>query len=364
MAFTRGLFYPWIDIENEGWLKTAALYWDTIQTIVPEGMPQPYKATATQAFYSEGLLEPFVVSPQLRDVRALTESVQTYLQTPEGIEVLAGGHGDYRYLHPDKLPREVQELVRIHPAKLPDYVRSRLRDGLSGSEWIAVDRRFAAFYMTLLATRLSGEYGLGLLTDTSAMDSLATSARLDAHQSVSRAAWHRMRHAGRYENPNVPSALAQGVLANLVLERLELNPKTPVKRIIKFREAHAAELGRFRSAIGELAASVSDEQPIQALQQHVADLYSNQVKPALTDLGRALTGSKIKFVSEHSLKVSYFSLPATALPLLLGAGAPYALLAGAGVSLTAAVALYSVEKMTQLRENPYAYVMAAEREFR
>ena len=30
------LYYPFIDIQNEKWLKTALLYWDEIRTIVPE----------------------------------------------------------------------------------------------------------------------------------------------------------------------------------------------------------------------------------------------------------------------------------------------------------------------------------------
>ncbi|UCZ56412.1 hypothetical protein LGV61_11870 [Desulfurispirillum indicum] len=38
MAFTKSLYYPWIDIPDEAWLKTAGLYWDKIQTIVPSSI--------------------------------------------------------------------------------------------------------------------------------------------------------------------------------------------------------------------------------------------------------------------------------------------------------------------------------------
>jgi hypothetical protein len=38
MAFTKSLYYPWIEIKDEAWLKNAFLYWDTIQTIVPESV--------------------------------------------------------------------------------------------------------------------------------------------------------------------------------------------------------------------------------------------------------------------------------------------------------------------------------------
>jgi len=366
MAFTRGLFYPWIDIENEAWLKTAGLYWDRIQTIVPEGMLQPYKATTAQAFYREGVLEPFIVASRLRDVKALTRAVLTYLETPEGLEVLTGGHGEYRYLHPDKLPQEVQEIIRIHPAKLPDYVRQRLKNGLREGDWIPVDRRFAAFYMTLLATRISEEHGLGLLTDTGAMDGLAGSAKLDAnHRPVPQPTWHRMRYGGHDENPNVPPTLAEGLLASLVLEQLKIDPETPVRKIVEFRERHHDELGRFRAKVGELAASVSAEVPIRRLQQQVADVYANEVQPALSDLRHALTGRKIKFVAENVIKVSFFSVAGTSLPLaVLGMTVPVALLAGAGVSFTACAALYNVEKAAQLRESPYTYLLTAEHAFR
>ncbi len=52
MAFTRALYYPTIDITNETWLKTAILYWDEINTIVPSSISHPYKQPATQ-FLSE-----------------------------------------------------------------------------------------------------------------------------------------------------------------------------------------------------------------------------------------------------------------------------------------------------------------------
>ena len=34
--FDSALYYPTKDIHNEAWLKSAALFWDRIETIVPE----------------------------------------------------------------------------------------------------------------------------------------------------------------------------------------------------------------------------------------------------------------------------------------------------------------------------------------
>jgi len=47
----------------------------------------------------------------------------------------------------------------------------------------------------------------------------------------------------------------------------------------------------------------------------------------------------------------------------LGLDVAQALLVGSGISLTAAAILYNLDKRATLRENPYAYVLAAERTF-
>jgi hypothetical protein len=74
-----------------------------------------------------------------------------------------------------------------------------------------------------------------------------------------------------------------------------------------------------------------------------------------------LKGNSIKSVADNLLKVTFFSAPVTSLPYVLGVGTPQAVYMGAGISIAAAVALYRVEKQRQLRENPFTYLMSAER---
>jgi hypothetical protein len=363
MAFTRGLFYPWIDITNEAWLKTTALYWDVIQTIVPQGLRDPYRNDTARALYDAQVLEPLVIGSRMRDVEALSDTVQRYLESPEGIAVLSGDPIDgFEFLHLDKLYGTLPDVVRLHPDKLPQMTRDILRAASRELDdgFIPVDRRFAQFYMTVLATRLSDQHGLGLLTDTSILDRLAIAAKLDAHVTV-RPQWSRRRYSARDENPTIPRALAQGVLATLVLERLEIDPATPIRKILAFCENHYDELGRFRTKVGELTASVTADLPMSQMRQNAEDLYKNEVKPALRELKRALRGNKVKYVAEHSLKVTCFSFGATSIPLsLLGMAAPVALLAGVGVSLAAGLVYHNVEKAKQLSENAYTYLLSAE----
>lgn len=46
--FESALYYPTIDIHNEAWLKSAALFWDRLETIVPESEENPYRRRSTR----------------------------------------------------------------------------------------------------------------------------------------------------------------------------------------------------------------------------------------------------------------------------------------------------------------------------
>lgn len=348
MAFTKALYYPWIDVRDETWLKNTMLYWEKIQTIVPASIKQPYSTKTAQEFYSEGLLEPFYVKSDMKDIDELTDDVLKYLESPEGAEVILSKEiSEYRHIHLDKLPGEIKELVRIHPDKLPHEIKSRITSRFEGA-WMHVDSRFADFYMTLLASRLSEKIGGGLLTDNAMYNKLATAARLDANLSLR----------------NIPHLLTQGTLADLILERVTIDPNTPVEKILDFRKEYSNELGRFRTKIDELTNTVSSDQSSDALRQKIKDIHINEVQPAIASLKEGLNDVKIKWATDNLLKVSFFSESATSIPLaLLGLSVPQALFAGIGVSLTASTILYNHEKAKTLRENPFSYVLAAESTF-
>jgi hypothetical protein len=368
MAFTKALYYPWIDIRDEGWLKNALLYWESIQTIVPDSIDEPYSTRTALEFFDEGLLGPLRVESNMPEINDLSDEVIKYLETPEGAEVLMSKEiSDYHYIHPDKLPHEIRELVDIHPEKLPYEIRRKLQRGLSHARrdgWIAVDARFADFYMTLLATRLSEEIGAGLLTDAAANNKLANAVKLDAKLSIPSSRRHRYDFDDYRHHRNMPLAIAQGTLADLILEKIQIAPDTPTKDILKFRRDHSDELGRFRVKIAELTRAISNNQPLEGLRQQVEDIYINEVKPAISALQKSLTDHKIKWSTENFLKVAFFSTSSTSVPLaLLGLCVPHALLVGVGVSLTASAIIYNREKADKLRQNPFSYLLAAERTF-
>lgn len=354
LAFTKALYYPWIDIEDETWLKNAMLYWEKIQTIVPSSIENPYTTRTAQEFCEEGILEPFYVESSMKDIDELKDDVLRYLESPEGVELLNSKEFSKKnMIHVDMSLQEIRKRLKVHPEKLSYALIDKL---VKTDGWMKVDRPFLDFYMTLLATRLSERSGTGLLTDEVANYNLSTAARLDVRLSIRESQRNVSDING---STDMPPTLAQGTLANLVLEKIQIAPDTPVNKILEFRADYAIELGRFRTKIDELTNEISKYQQLDTLCQHVEDIYLNEIIPEISALKEGLKDIKIEYMVKDFLKVFFYSTS----PLVL-TGIPHALFAGIGVSLTASAILYNRKKASELRQNPYSYLLAAERRFK
>jgi hypothetical protein len=178
MAFSSALYYPNIQVHDEGWLKTAILYWDETKTIVPASMSEPYSNTTCVEAFHEGVLSPYHVNPEMESVRDLAGQVIDYLDSREAEGVFLEGQAGGGRIHAERLP-DIGAFVRLHPEKLGYEIERRLRQFRSG-EWLHVDDGFARFYMTLLATKLSEQASLGLLTNLPSSASLASDVRIDS----------------------------------------------------------------------------------------------------------------------------------------------------------------------------------------
>ncbi len=364
MAFATALYYPWIDVIDERWLRSACLYWDGIRTIVPSRIEHPYQNDISRRLADEGVLTPLFVESRHEDIEELAEDVIAYLATSEARDLLLHRSPHQRWLHVDKLPQSIRELAHVHVEKLPYEIARRLeRLGQVHDGWAQVDEEFAQYYMTLLATKLAETHGLGLLTSSTAADRLAGVARtgnrplqtfMDEERHLHRPA-RRHRHWESRE-------FVEAALVDLITDGINIDPATPIEQIIRFRNAHAAELGRFRVAVGRLVSEVPQDRPLEATRQHLHDLLSNEVRPAVADLKAALAGSQLRVFTDSLLKVSFLSAAPTSALVLAGFLAPTALHVAAGISVTASAIMCSVEKQHLLRQNAYSYLLAAQRE--
>ena len=94
------------------------------------------------------------------------------------------------------------------------------------------------------------------------------------------------------------------------------------------------------------------------MRQYVNDLYINEVQPALDDLKKSLSSSKIKWAANSWMKIAFISAGSSSMLIGMGLATANALLVGAGISLVGSGILYNVDKKDSLRANPYSYLMS------
>jgi hypothetical protein len=358
MGFTKALYYPTIDITNEDWLKTAVLFWDEINTIVPSSIDNPYKKNTTQYLSDEGILRPLKVNPEIDMVDDLTSDTLNYLNTNEGFQLLTQGRNGFSVIHRDKLPRDVGRLFDIHPEKLPYEIHHLLRNSITRDGFFRVSSDFAAFYMTLLANKICDTKAIALLTDNALTSNLTDKVRLDNQIAIGGRDYdfHHHRQNEKYIH------LAQGMLTNLIIEGVKIKPSSSLEDVVQFKKQHKDELGLFRTNVAKLTQNVSKEKPMEAIRQEVEDIYKDEFLPAYNNFKKALSSSGIKWVSDNFMKISTISTGATALPMaLLGLTLPHALLAGAGISLITSIVSFNSDKREKLRTNPYSYLLAVDK---
>ena len=213
------LYYPHIDIHDGRWLRSAILFWDEIQTIVPTAIRSPYTSADTKVCEQEGYLNPLRCDLHPELLEELGRRVFKFMETPDWSYHHVGNSGSElresnSLMHANKLGHEMKSrleaLVGIHPDKMPPALRSLLiqSDGLAllsedklsphlrhmlrdfemqgmqsealsdamrhmlgrrphyeEGNWILVDGRFAEVYMSALAALLSKEVQVSPLTN-------------------------------------------------------------------------------------------------------------------------------------------------------------------------------------------------------
>lgn len=349
MAFTRALFYPTIDIHNEYWLKTAVLFWDEISTIVPESISNPYENRSTQYLHDIGILTPIKVDSNQKFIDELTEETIKYLDTKEGIQLLTQGKNGNN-THKDDLTQNINNLFEIHPQKLPYEIKNRLSHGMTTEGWISTDSNFANFYMTLLANKICERNAIAPLTDNSLTFNLYDTVKLDNTNVNNKVG----NNQGTYLN------LSQGLLMNIIIEGISISDQTSLGDVIKFKTKHKDELGLFRKNVANLTKDIPADASLKQISQMVRDVYTNEFLPGYNGLKAALSSSRIKWFSEKFMTISLISTGATTLPSsLLGLSVPNALFSGVGLSVLSSLISYNSDKRTVLRNNPYSYLLAA-----
>jgi len=394
----KTLYYPWIDIHDDSWVKTAVLYWDEINTIVPFGMQSPYKNQVAIILEQEGILRPFEVTPSSREVIEASDIAMQYLSTPEGMRVLTSSNVHSR-IHLSKLSYELQQdfgvrFGRVHSSKMSRHLMEAIGSSrVDDDGFLSIESRFSTYYMSALANRVAKRNNLSTVADSQIYNQFNTKLSIDGYspnqnktyircprckERFNRVTQEAIKNSGECpmcgadifyvipEKNNIfqpfrsePRHLVDGMLAELVIESISIPNSVTIDKLLKFRMEHFDELAAFRGALHDITQSVlnyDEVDDIRLLRQQVKVAYTDKVKPQIKSLKSQLKGAKINYILSDFSISGMASVLGTTLASNLSTTA---ILAGAGVSIGIRSIMYMRER-NNIMANPYSYVMSME----
>jgi len=397
--FNKTLYYPWIDIHDDSWVKTAILYWDEINTIVPFSMTDPYRSEVANLLTKERILCPFEVTPNCREVREASDIALQYLGTPEGLRLLNAG-GEQHRLHPSKMSYMLRSKLgmgqsRLHHGKMT----AQLMDTISSARidddgFVNIDGKFSAYYMSALANRVANNNNLSTVADSRVYNQFNTKLTADGYvpqrnrtfircpecrEQFDRFTQEMVKNTGqcpqcqtdifyfydqRYNRSAQfhaePRHLVDGMLADIVIQSIYIPNSVDVEKLLRFRQDHKDELSCFRGALQDITSSILDcgeVEDIRALRQRVSVAFKDRVQPEIKCLKAQLKSNKIKYILGDFSIGGMASLVGTTMGTTIGA---VPLLIAAGASICVSSIMYRSSR-SNIRTNPYSYVLSMEK---
>ncbi len=336
--FTDALYYPYIHIPDNLWLRRAILYWDKISPIVPYDV--------------ESQIPDNHVSKQLREEGSLEFiNPEEILYHDEGRELsnmfLDLMNSD---LIKEKIPPvgERDYTQRIHRDKfsmgiLTEFEKLKLYNQDKGNpRWLLFELNAATIYMGFLASAIARKKSIEPITDD------------------------KLYHDGFMLSQISPSKNVTSIIS-LVFDNLLPVPveEIPVKDLIRFKRKHERELLAFRKVIRNILMSVSnvtDENEIKTLLEG----YKDNLKESMLIIDKKLSENKIRTIFnllESSLKLS---VPEAA--VVAGAASIAVPLGAIAFGTNAAIKIGKVlfegrvAKHSILESNPYTYLYSVRKE--
>lgn len=392
------LYYPHIDIDDSAWLRSAVLFWDSLQTIAPRAVKEPYRSNDTKILWREGFLEPLRcdLHPELLDT--LGKRVIALLDRDSlgpADELARAGDPNSRvllhadkvgeqirhqfhlaHIHPEKLSPELRDLAMraglayMHPAKLSPEVRHLLdslqfpdihseripsrsrrlfarterysdRDG----EWLLVDGSFAEVYMSALAALLAKE------TDVAALTNENQSMAINLHTLLEEVK---------------PSAQSdkKGALVSFIMEIIRIDPKTRLDRLLMFRRSRENQLADLSAQFDDISSKISNCETARELKEKVRDTYVTRIRPKLESLKEELSDNSIQSVWDGLQRAVTISVPTGgALAYFTGTSGTTLLAAGAAIAVTDLTIRTHLARKRTRRASPFTYLLDLESKF-
>lgn len=308
MLMQSGLYYPYIHVRSETWLKLAALYWKKLDRIVPHDYPVQDGRTARILRDELDFIHSMRPGQSAVDASRLFVSllrehgaelrealrVQRLVEDERSIHARPRDGGIRRtgtigYIFAEKLSHELIEALRSEglafQASQATWAHGRPSMLQGGAGWVGMDGRLAAVYMTVLAQLTAEHFDLNPVTDEPiahlAMNGLSVDGVADTLLGGSSGA---MRHD--------PNSLRQRVVLLAVQSAIPRSlGLVSAEEIVAFRRRHEDLLGAFQSAVSDAVGELRSLPPdvnTQVLSERVVEVTRTCLTRPQADLRRAL----------------------------------------------------------------------------
>ena len=347
-AFGRALYYPHVDLDNDDWLKGAALYYDGISRIVPDGV-EPRDSDVARCLIDEADF----VRP-LSPVHDANETASEFLNY--ALKYLKDA--DYR----NRLEKAMAELIRdfpvirIYAAKLSDSLRNELpRLGLAykpdadkSEHWEEYEFQrpvTGAMYMACLANRMASVRAVPVVSDHPSYQWLIRGMQDESSPYA--------------ENEDKGYLLGSAVIESVIPKNIA---NIDIKDIVAFRAKHEAERHRFYTAVNGLAKDIPKIQDADSLRDCL-EFHKKTINDGVRGLELSLKGVGIDCVRGFM----GLSVPAWAATAMVQSALHIEPLAAAtnGGPATACgiLAMAGNKRYTTKQNSPYSYVLSIQGKF-
>lgn len=370
VLYERALYYPHIHLRDEGWLKTAALYYEKLHRIVPADV-RPDDSEVFRQLQDE--LELFENLSPGEEVEEIAPDFIAFAREYLSPSKKKGSFLFGRRARPERIDEEVERVksnfanadwYRIHPAKMAPALNGALRRLKLAREApgdiyhdIDLEPVTGALYMRALAERMAAERALPIVTDKPLYQSLLYQAGFVQADEGSGKKKKGIIRGGDKRQDDSGFSLASVVINTVVPRSIH---QVPIEKIIKFRRRHNDERRNFYNEVNRLSqdlSGVSEPQSLEACinQRHRAITQSvNNLRMSLEGLGIITTTSLFSMSAPAWLKADWAAPVVNANPVVIPGA----------VAIAASIVFLNswLERRKLRRENPYAYVLSIERE--
>jgi hypothetical protein len=334
-----GLYYPFIHVRSEQWLKMALLYWDKIRRIVPDeyeledGMygskpavddgsvervsPTKYLQLAAERFRTTVI--PSLQRDQQRDDLPLTKAFEHINEWGASYE-----------MHPGKVDTTLQR----------ELLAQQLAVAEQGDTHYRMPRAIGIAYMLCLAQTIS----------------TAVHAEPVTHDPLAA----KLSSALSFQPDDTTDRIPALVALDLPFPDAEALQQVPWKKLLQFRKRNAALRIDFRSTIAEILAKIPQEADSQAVTD-VLERERVRLKSAIEQHKQALD----RLVTSTTVSSLQISIPTTIATALTSGSLPTSSVIALGTTVVALLtvgwwAKYQTDR-ARLVESPYQYLLSAHR---